>query len=223
MIVTTRNNQKNKELLIKSNLLAEQMHAQEEEIRQNLEEMQATQEEMDRKNKDIERLLQGAYEKEAELQKQLDEIQLIRKENESQHAAIIEGMGKYRQTLTNILDQLPHKVFLKDSEGKLILVNTAVAEAHNSTIEELIGKSDFDFVDPETALQWREQELQIIKNGSETYFFNENFSGHERTYKSTKMAFFIPHLEQLGLLGIQTDITEIETMKQTLKSKGISI
>jgi methyl-accepting chemotaxis protein len=223
MIVTTRNNQKNKELLIKSNLLAEQMHAQEEEIRQNLEEMQATQEEMDRKNKDIERLLQGAYEKEAELQKQLDEIQLIRKENESQHAAIIEGMGKYRQTLTNILDQLPHKVFLKDSEGKLILVNTAVAEAHNSTIEELIGKSDFDFVDPETALQWREQELQIIKSGSETYFFNENFSGHERTYKSTKMAFFIPHLEQLGLLGIQTDITEIETMKQTLKSKGISI
>jgi methyl-accepting chemotaxis protein len=52
-IITTRNNQKNKELLEQSNMLAEQMKAQEEEIRQNLEEMQATQEEMARTQREL--------------------------------------------------------------------------------------------------------------------------------------------------------------------------
>ncbi|MFZ6008970.1 MAG: GAF domain-containing protein, partial [Bacteroidota bacterium] len=64
MVITTKNNEKNRELLNKSNLLTEQMRAQEEEIRQNMEEMQATQEEMHRKNREIERLLKIAGEKE---------------------------------------------------------------------------------------------------------------------------------------------------------------
>jgi PAS domain S-box-containing protein len=213
MIITTRNNQKNKELLEKSNLLAEQMRAQEEEIRQNLEEMQATQEEMHRKNKEIERLLEVANEKEIQLQKQLAETQRIKIESDQKNEEMLEFMKNYRQTLLNILDQLPHKIFLKDDQGKMVLVNTVVAKAHNMSIDELVGKSDFDFVDAKTAQEWRNQELEIIRKGSETYVFNENLHGETKTLKSTKMAFYIPHLNQTGLLGIQTDVTEIEKLK----------
>ena len=212
-IITTRNNQKNKELLEKSNILTEQMRAQEEEMRQNLEEMQATQEEMHRKNTEIERLLQVADQKETQLQKQLQEIEAIKKDNDRKNEEMLTYMKNYRQTLLNILDELPHKVFLKDGEGKMVLVNTVVAKAHHMTIDELIGKSDFDFVDAETAQQWRKQELEIIRKGSETYVFNDTIGGETKTLKSTKMAFFIPHLNELGLLGIQTDITEIEALK----------
>lgn len=212
-IITTRNNQKNKELLEKSNLLTEQMRAQEEEMRQNLEEMQATQEEMHRKNKEIERLLAVADDKEAQLQKQLNEIQVMKRENDRKNEEMLNYMNNYRQTLLNILDQLPHKVFLKDSQGKMVLVNTVVAKAHHMTIDELIGKSDFDFVDFETAQQWRNQELEIVKKGSETYIFNDTIGGETKTLKSTKMAFFIPHLNETGLLGIQTDITELESLR----------
>ena len=95
----------------------------------------------------------------------------------------------------------------------MVLVNTVVAKAHNMSIDELVGKSDFDFVDAETAQQWRNQELEIIRKGSETYIFNETLSGETKTLKSTKMAFYIPHLKQTGLLGIQTDITELERLK----------
>ncbi|HYC85349.1 MAG TPA: GAF domain-containing protein [Chryseosolibacter sp.] len=214
MIITTRNNQKNKELLQKSNLLTEQMRAQEEEMRQNLEEMQATQEEMHRKNREIERLLHDADQKEIQLQVQLKEIQKIKAESDRKHEEMLEQMKNYRQTLLNILDQLPHKIFLKDSEGRMVLVNTVVAKAHHMSIDELIGKSDFDFVDEATARQWRNQELEIIKKGSETYIFNETLGGESKTLKSTKMAFFIPHLNQIGLLGIQTDITELQMLRE---------
>jgi len=214
MIITTRNNQKNKELLQKSNLLTEQMRAQEEEMRQNLEEMQATQEEMHRKNREIERLLHEADQKEVQLQAQLQEIQRIKADSDRKNEEMLDSMKKYRQTLLNILDQLPHKIFLKDSEGRMVLVNTVVAKAHHMSIDELIGKSDFDFVDAETAQQWRNQELEIIKKGSETYIFNETLGGESKTLKSTKMAFFIPHLDQIGLLGIQTDITELQMLRE---------
>ena len=212
-IITTRNNQKNRELLDKSNMLAEQMRAQEEEIRQNLEEMQATQEEMQRKNREIERLLNLSNEKERELTAKLGEIERMKKEGDVKNEEMIHYMEAYRKTLLNILDELPHKIFLKDDQGRMVLVNTVVAKAHNMTIDELIGKSDFDFVDAETAQQWRNHELEIIRKGSETYIFNETLSGETKTLKSTKMAFYIPHLKQTGLLGLQTDITELQRLK----------
>ena len=212
-ILTTKNNQKNKELLEQSKVLTEQMRSQEEEIRQNMEEMQATQEEMLRKNSEIEKLLDIAKEKEQQLKNKLADIRKLQKDSEEKNAEMIQHMQDYRNTLLSILDQLPHKIFLKDKDGKMVLVNTVVAKAHEMEIDELIGKSDFDFVDAETAQQWRDQELEIIRKGSQTYIFNETLSGETRTLKSTKMAFFIPHLKQTGLLGIQTDITELEQLK----------
>lgn len=223
MITTTRNNQKNRELLEKSNALTEQMRSQEEEMRQNLEEMQATQEEMHRKNKEIERLLEDADQKEAQMQQQLEEIKRIKVESDRKNEEMLKYMNNYRQTLLNILDQLPHKIFLKDSQGKMVLVNTAVAKAHHLSIDELVGKSDFDFVDAETALQWRNQELEIVKKGSETYVFNETLGGETKTLKSTKMAFFIPHMNEVGLLGIQTDITELQMLReQAMESRKMA-
>jgi methyl-accepting chemotaxis protein len=218
-IISTRNNQKNKELLETSHSLTEQMRSQEEEIRQNMEEMQATQEEMQRKNSEIERLLRIAENKEQELQKQLSEIQHIKEQGDQKNKVMIMDMENYRKTLLNILDQLPHKIFLKDNEGKIALVNTVVAKAHNMSVEELIGKSDFDFVDAATAQDWRNQELAIIKKGSETYIFNETLGGETKTLKSTKMAFHIPHLNQTGLLGIQTDITELQKLKEQVEKR----
>jgi methyl-accepting chemotaxis protein len=216
-ILTTKNNQKNKELLEKSNALTQQMQSQEEEIRQNMEEMHATQEEMHRKNREIERLLEVANEKEKELQKKLTEIQSMKTAGDTRNAEMMNYTKDYGTTLLNILDQLPHKIFLKDNEGKMAIVNTAVARAHNMSVDDLIGKSDFDFVDAKTAQAWRDQELQIIQKGSETYVFNETLNGETKTLKTTKMAFYIPHLKQTGLLGVQTDITEIEQLKEKQK------
>lgn len=90
----------------------------------------------------------------------------------------------------------------------MVVVNTAVAKAHNMSAVELIGKSDFDFVDAATAQEWRNQELEIIKKGSSCYTHEDSIGGVTRTLKTEKRAFYIPHLDQTGLLGIQTDITD---------------
>jgi GAF domain-containing protein len=50
-IINAQNNEKMRRMLIESQMLAENLRAQEEEMRQNLEELQATQEEMARREK----------------------------------------------------------------------------------------------------------------------------------------------------------------------------
>jgi hypothetical protein len=74
-VITTKNNQRNKDLLDRSKSLTEQLRSQEEEIRQNMEEMQATQEEMQRRNQEVERLLEQANTRERQL---LDEIEKLK-------------------------------------------------------------------------------------------------------------------------------------------------
>lgn len=216
-IIGAKVSTKMKTLLDQSQQQSEQMRAQEEEMRQNMEELQATQEEMERKSRELQGLLSQSNEKETELKSKLQEIEDIKTGDKKKNDGMISYMQKYRSTLLNILDQLPHKIFLKDKDGKMALVNTIVAKAHHMSIDELIGKSDFDFVDVKTAQEWRNQELEIIKKGVETYVFNETLNGETKTLMSTKMAFYIPHLDQTGLLGIQTDITELEELKQKVK------
>jgi len=206
-----------KVLLDQSQQQSEILHAQEEEMRQNMEELQATQEEMARKGRELEEMLSQSNLKEEELKVKLQEVEVIKKTDKKKNDDLISYMEKYRSTLLGILDQLPHKIFLKDKDGKMALVNTIVAKAHNMSVDELIGKSDFDFVDEKTAQDWRNQELAIIEKGFETYIFDETLNGKTKTLKSTKMAFYIPHLNQTGLLGIQTDVTELEELKKQVE------
>ena len=57
-----------------------------------------------------------------------------------------------------------------------------------------------------------------MKKGEEHYVFEEKLGGKSKILESTKKAFYIKPLEQFGLLGIQTDISELEHMKKELKS-----
>jgi|GEM_PF-3018732 len=214
-IANQRISAKTKILLQESQDAAEQLKAQEEEMKQSMEELNASQEEMSRKNSEVEKMFHDSLLKEAELNEKIKEIAVIKERESLSHEKQINFVNNYRKTLLGILDLLPHKVFLKDSEGKMVIVNTLVAEAHNMTSEELIGKSDFDFVDFETAQEWRNQELDIIKNGSVSYVHTDHIGGKVRKLKTTKSAFFIPHLNQTGLLGIQTEIDQNDEIEVT--------
>ncbi len=96
---------------------------------------------------------------EEEMRQNMEELTATQEEIQRQGQ---EAKGLLDTTI-QILNELPQKIFLKDQNGKMVLANSNVAKAHNLSVEELIGKSDFDFVDAKTAQEWRNQELEIIK------------------------------------------------------------
>ncbi len=182
-------NAKTAALLDETKLQAEEMATKEEEMRQNLEELKATQEEM-------ERIKKREAEKSEELMKQQEDN---------------------RKMLIKILDQLPEKVFLKDKSGKMIMVNEAVAKAHGTSADELIGQSDFNFFDAEKAEKLYAEEVEIMNSGPKTFTQPEEFRGVKKVMQTSKMPFYIPYLKETGLLGVQTDVTELTRLQNREK------
>lgn len=196
---------------------AEEMRAQEEEMRQNLEELQATQEQMQQKSKEVENLLAQASENEESMKIQMEELEEIQKEATISNEKSKQEAEDFKNMMMEILNEVPQKIFLKDAEGKMYLANQKVADAHGIPLSELIGKSDYDFVDKKTADSWRKQELEIMKKGEEKYVFEDTLGGKKTILESFKKVFKILPLNQDGLLGIQNNITEKVELEAKLK------
>lgn len=216
-ITTVRNNEKTQGLLEQSQQQAEEMRAQEEEMRQNMEELQATQEQMHRKNEEVEDLLKQASENEESMKLQMEALQEMEEENARIAKATRLEAENFKSMLMEILNEVPEKVFLKDANGKIYIANQKVADVHGLPLDELIGKSDYDFVDKETADEWRKQELEIMRKGEDKYVVEDNIGGKTRVLETIKKAFFIKTLDEQGLLGIQRDITDFAAAEKMNK------
>src|SRR5207253_9692273 len=68
--------------------------------------------------------------------------------------AVLEALGRARQRdalhrqerlLRQIIDANPSLIFVKDWDGRFVLVNEATAETYGTTVEGLLGKTDADF------------------------------------------------------------------------------
>lgn len=217
-IATVKNNEQTRILLEQSQQQAEEMRAQEEEMRQNMEELQATQEQMHRKNEEVEQLLKQASENEESMKLQMEALEELQQEAVQNTEKVKQEADDFKNMLMDILNELPQKIFLKDAQGKMYIANQKVADVHGLPLHELIGKSDYDFVDKETADEWRKQELEILKKGEEKYVVEDHIGGEKRLLETIKKAFHIKPLGQQGLLGIQTDITQFATPEKPEKS-----
>ncbi len=175
-------NEQTRRLLDESKTQGEELAAQEEEMRQNLEELQATQEEMGR----------------------------LRKEEQEKTDELIKDIEKHKHVLQTIVDKVPMKIFMKDAQCRMVLVNQKVLDVHNTTHEAMIGYSDFDFVDDqEVAQRLYDEEQEIIRSGKARHEVQEETINDSGVVLETiKMPFYIDYLDQTGILGIQRDITE---------------
>jgi PAS domain S-box-containing protein len=204
-VASIKINERTEKLLYETREQTENLKSQEEEMRQNLEELQATQEKSEMMERDL------------RVNKEMLEQKL--KEHDQENERMIKYMENYKGMLIEVLDELPLKIFIKDDQGKFILVNTAVANAHDLTIEKLLNTSDFDYFSKEDATEYRKQELEIINGGKPVVFYHEEtISGKKKILKTFKRPIYLKHLDQSGgLLGIQTDITEIRKLEEQLE------
>lgn len=190
-ISNARISDRTNKLLEQSKQQSEELAAQEEEMRQNLEELQATQEEVGR----------------------------LREEEKVKNEKLIAEVENNRKALLKILDYLPDKIYLKDSKGKMLVVNKTVLKAHGLELEDMVGKTDFDFI-PDKALAKKlfEQEQEVIRTGipfKDTYTETLNNTGV--IYDSIKFPFFIDYLNETGVLSVHTNITDRKDKEERIK------
>jgi len=120
---------------------------------------------------------------------------------------------KYERDLLQIfMDNIPDTIYYKDADSKFVRINKAQAKFLKlNTPEEAIGKTDLDFMLPELAEQFREEEKQIVASNQpivNRIEFNPTEDGKPRWLSATKVPVTDQNGRVVGLIGMSRDITE---------------
>ncbi|MES9852959.1 MAG: bifunctional diguanylate cyclase/phosphodiesterase [Candidatus Thiodiazotropha sp. L084R] len=119
-----------------------------------------------------------------------------------------------------ILKSLPDLVWLKNSSGTYLACNKRFEDFFGADEKEIIGKTDYDFVDAELANFFRKHDLRAMKKGCAS--FNEERitfakDGHKELLETTKRPLYDHENNVIGILGIGHDITKIRESEERLK------
>ncbi len=122
--------------------------------------------------------------------------------------------------LRQIIDLVPHFIFAKDIEGRFILVNRAIAESYGTTVENLIGKRDEDFIKAEDQVDhFIKDDLEVIRSGKPKFIPLEpitNSQGEIRLLSTTKIPFTASGSNTPSVLGVAVDITDYKQVEEAL-------
>jgi PAS domain S-box-containing protein len=120
-----------------------------------------------------------------------------------------EEREEYQFRLQSILDNTPLIMFIKDIEGRYLLINRSFKEAFCLTEEQVIGKTDFDFENDDDAIRYREADEQVIATLEHVQTDETvQMADGEHNLLIVKFPLFDKDNIVYGVGGIATDITE---------------
>jgi PAS domain S-box-containing protein len=120
-----------------------------------------------------------------------------------------DAVRESRAQLQSILDNTAALVYVKDAEGRHLLINRQFEEAYHITNEEIIGKTDYDIFPKEIADGFRENDLKVL--AAEIPLQVEEVSLLDdglHNYIAVKFPLRDANGVAYALCGISTDITE---------------
>lgn len=122
------------------------------------------------------------------------------------------------ERLQSIIDNAATVIYLKDTQGKYILINSQYETLFHITKDQIIGKTDYDIFSEETANALRENDQKVI-DADGAIEFEEIFPHDDgpHTYISIKFPIRDPSGAPHGVCGISTDITDRKRLESQLQ------
>ena len=158
---------------------------------------------------------------------------LIRKDNEIDNFVLVirdisdrkqaeTKLAKEHELLQTLMDSIPDSIYFKDEENRFVMVNKAKANHSNITPEQMIGKTDFNFLPPDEAQKAFQDDEEVIKTGK--FILNKiekitNKDGTQRWVSVTKIPRFDTEGNIVGTVGISRDITEWKKLEELYKKE----
>ena len=122
-----------------------------------------------------------------------------------------ESLESSRTFINTLLHTLPDLIWLKDSDGIYLACNSKFERLFGAKENEIIGKTDYDFVDKEMADFFREKDKLALALGKPS--INEEIlifadDGHTELVETIKTPMHDSNGKFIGILGIARDITQ---------------
>ncbi len=132
----------------------------------------------------------------------------------------IAQIARANTLLQAVMEGTTDKIFVKDRNGKYLLVNEAAARNVGRSVADVLGRDDTEIFEPESARKSRDGDLRIIASGRmETEEGERTAAGVTRTYLTTKCPYRDANGEILGVIGIARDITERKREQEILREQ----
>jgi PAS domain S-box-containing protein len=164
---------------------------------------------------------------EEELRQNLEEMQATQEELNRQmgkNQLIQEDLAKEKYLMDTLMNNIPEYIYFKDLDSKFLKNSQSLARSFRvSKLEEMIGKSDFDFFSDEHARPAYEAEQQIIRTGKPIFDLVEKEvkkDGRVTWVMTTKMPLFDQNGKIVGTFGISKDITQAKKMEMEVNEKN---
>lgn len=118
-------------------------------------------------------------------------------------------MANEIELIQKFIDSSQAVIYLKDEQGRFIMVNSHAAKLVNLSKEDFIGKTDYDFYSKEDSDMFRSQDLKVTEAGNPmTFKINVSVDGKQHTFIDHKFPVSVEgHPNSVG--GIAIDITNI--------------
>ncbi|MCF7483743.1 PAS domain S-box protein [Vibrio sp. J1-1] len=140
------------------------------------------------------------------------------KEDITEKRKALDELEQRKTLLRSIIDNVPNIVILKDRDGRHLVVNKYHLLATGCQSEQVLGKTDAEFFDAETASRIMADDLEIM-TARQPKTFEESVphpDGTLHNYLTSKVPLLDEHGEAYALVCIATDITEQKDLENAI-------
>ncbi len=144
----------------------------------------------------------------------------------------LEGQRRY---LRKIIDLNPNFIFAKNRKGEFTMVNEAVAKTYNTTVSDLLGRTEGEF-NPNTVEveRFRSDDLDVMDSREVKFVpieeITDTITGRKRYLQTVKTPLEDDDGHANQILGVSTDITDrmeiqkkLEQVQEVLRDKNIQL
>ncbi len=168
------------------------------------EEMRAQEEEMRQNMEELEATQE-------QMHRQVNELNTLK-----------ESLEKEKYLFGALMDNIPDSIYFKDRDCKLIRMSKYMVSHFGVPMEELLGKSDFDFQDEVHAREAFDDEQQIMKTLVPKIDYVEKeikADGSESWVSTTKMPLVNAAGEVVGTFGISRNVSKLKRLEMDVLRK----
>ncbi len=135
-----------------------------------------------------------------------------------------EALRQSQSLLQSILDHANAMIYLKDLEGRYLLVNEALAKVMNRKPADFVGKMVEEIFPPEDAKQYRANDEEVLQKGQPLFFEEANTRDNETFfYLSVKFPLRDRRGKIYAVGGISSDITEQKRTQAALQRLNVEL